>query len=80
MQTVTTTAAATTAAELDDDNDDNNNNPFKKRITYDDSKAINKYLEQMENMRKNTYTLEQGPSCRCCPNLQKRRTASQLMI
>jgi hypothetical protein len=53
MQTVTTTAAA--AAALDDDNDDNNNNPFKKRITYDDSKAINKYLEQMENMRKNTY-------------------------
>lgn len=49
----TTTAAA--AAELDDDNDDNNNNPFKKRITYDDSKAINKYLEQMENMGKNTY-------------------------
>lgn len=48
----TTTAAA--AAALDDDNDDNNN-PFKKRITYDDSKAINKYLEQMENMRKNTY-------------------------
>ena len=28
---------------------------IKKRITYDDSKAINKYLEQMENMRKNTY-------------------------
>jgi hypothetical protein len=54
MQTVTTTAAATTTAALDDDNDDNNN-PFKKRITYDDSKAINKYLEQMENMRKNTY-------------------------
>lgn len=53
MQTVTTTAAA--AAALDDNNDDNNNNPFKKRITYDDSKAINKYLEQMENMRKNTY-------------------------
>lgn len=52
MQTVmmvTTTAAAA----LDDDN--NNNNPFKKRITYDDSKAINKYLDQMENMRKNTY-------------------------
>jgi hypothetical protein len=52
QKTVTTTAAA--AAALDD-NDDNNNNPFKKRITYDDSKAINKYLEQMENMRKNTY-------------------------
>jgi hypothetical protein len=48
MQTVTTAAAL-------DDNDDNNNNPFKKRITYDDSKAINKYLDQMENMRKNTY-------------------------
>jgi hypothetical protein len=51
MQTVTTTAAAAAAAALDDDN----NNPFKKRITYDDSKAINKYLDQMENMRKNTY-------------------------
>lgn len=50
MQTVTTAAAAA----LDNDNDDNNN-PFKKRITYDDSKAINKYLDQMENMRKNTY-------------------------
>ena len=49
MQTVTTTAAA---AALDDDN---NNNPFKKRITYDDSKVINKYLDQMENMRKNKY-------------------------
>jgi hypothetical protein len=54
MQTVTTAAAAAATA-LDDDNDDNNNSPFKKRITYDDSKAINKYLEQMENMRKNTY-------------------------
>jgi hypothetical protein len=50
MQTVTAAAAAA----LLDDNDDNNN-PFKKRITYDDSKAINKYLDQMENMRKNTY-------------------------
>jgi hypothetical protein len=77
MQTVTTTAAA--AAELDDDNDDNNN-PFKRRITYDYSKAINKYLERMENMRKNIHTLGQGPSCRCWPNLQKRRTAPQLMI
>jgi|GEM_PF-6552219 len=47
MQTVTAAAAAA----LDDDN----NNPFKKRVTYDDSKAINKYLDQMENMRKNTY-------------------------
>jgi type IV secretory pathway VirB4 component len=28
---------------------------IKKRITYDDSKTINKYLDQMENMRKNTY-------------------------
>lgn len=55
MQTVTTTTAAAAAELDDDDNDDNNNNPFKKRITYDDSKAINKYLEQMENMRKNTY-------------------------
>lgn len=55
QKTVTTTTAAAAAAELDDDNDDNNNNPFKKRITYDDSKAINKYLDQMENMRKNTY-------------------------
>ena len=45
MQTLTTTAAA-----LDD-----NKNPFKKRITYDDSKVIDKYLEQVEKMRKNTY-------------------------
>jgi hypothetical protein len=45
--------AAAAAAALDDNDD--NNNPFKKRITYDDSKAINKYLDQMENMRKNTY-------------------------
>jgi hypothetical protein len=51
VATTTTTAAA---AALNDDKDDNNN-PFKKRITYDDSKAINKYLDQMENMRKNTY-------------------------
>jgi hypothetical protein len=48
-----TTAAAAAVAALDDNDD--NNNPFKKRITYDDSKAINKYLDQMENMRKNTY-------------------------
>ena len=38
----------TVAAALDNDS------PFKKRITYD-SKAINKYLNQIENMRKNTY-------------------------
>jgi hypothetical protein len=50
MQTVM--MVTTAAAALDDDD---NNNPFKKRITYDDSKAINKYLDQMENMRKNTY-------------------------
>jgi hypothetical protein len=57
MQTVTMAAAAAVAAldDHDDNDDDDNNNPFKKRITYDDSKAINKYLDQMENMRKNTY-------------------------
>ena len=49
MQTAMMAAAA--AAH----NNNNNNNPFKKRITYYDSKAINKYLEQMKNMRKNTY-------------------------
>ena len=73
MQTVTTTAAA---AALDDDN----NNPFKKRITYDDSKVINKYLDQMENMRKNKYIGTRTKLSQLPEFAKKRRTASQLMI
>lgn len=77
MQTVTTTAAA--AAALDDNNDDNNNNPFKKRITYDDSKAINKYLEQMENMRKNTY-IGAGTKLSLLPEFAKKTYGLTVMI
>jgi hypothetical protein len=73
MMMMTTTAAAA----LDDDD---NNNPFKKRITYDDSKAINKYLDQMENMRKNTYIGARSKLSLLPEFAKKTCTASQLMI
>jgi hypothetical protein len=76
MMMMTTTTAA---AALDDDDDDDNN-PFKKRITYDDSKAINKYLDQMENMRKNTYIGARSKLSLLPEFAKKTCTASQLMI